>query len=55
MDSKFILWFASDFVEVRGGGRGRSCGVGENRDIGMPQALSLLPFLLVLMGYGECQ
>ncbi len=46
------LWF----TEVRGGGGGRSCGVGENRgtDIGMPQAVSLLPFLLALMGYGEC-
>lgn len=49
----FCLWF----TEVRGGGRGRSCGVGENRgtDIGMPQAVSLLPFLLALMGYGECR
>lgn len=43
-------------VEVRHGGRGRSCAEGENRgaDIGMPQAASLLPFLLALMGFGEC-
>lgn len=55
----FDFWFllsSCDSLEVRGGGRGRSCGVGEDRgtDIGMPQAASLFSLLLPLVGCGEC-